>query len=87
MEQKSLVSDHVCIANLPHGVSTVAQTSLVVQNSCVILCGILLMVVFQFKSQLVELYNGWILVRSLIVDPSMPPRHSWVLVCLSSATF
>lgn len=56
-------------------VSTVAQTSLVVQNSCVILCGILLMVVFQFKSQLVELYNGWILVRSLIVDPSEPPTQ------------
>uniref|UniRef100_A0A8C2XTC3 Solute carrier family 40 member n=1 Tax=Cyclopterus lumpus TaxID=8103 RepID=A0A8C2XTC3_CYCLU len=39
----------------------VAQTSLLVQNSCVIVCGILLMVVFQFKEQLVELYNGWIL--------------------------
>lgn len=40
-----------------------AQTSLLVQNSCVILCGVLLMLVFQFKEQLVELYNGWILVR------------------------
>lgn len=45
-------------------VSPVAQTSLLVQNSCVIVCGILLMVVFQFKEQLVQLYNGWILVRS-----------------------
>eukprot|EP00066_Takifugu_rubripes_P022735 XP_011612001.1 PREDICTED: solute carrier family 40 member 1 [Takifugu rubripes] len=45
----------------------VAQTSLVVQNTCVILCGILLMVVFQFKSQLVELYNGWILTTCYIL--------------------
>ncbi|TNN03646.1 hypothetical protein fugu_000675 [Takifugu bimaculatus] len=45
----------------------VAQTSLVVQNTCVILCGILLMVVFQFKSQLVELYNGWILTICYIL--------------------
>lgn len=29
------------------------------------------MVVFYFKSELVELYNGWILVSSLIVEPSM----------------
>lgn len=40
-----------------------AQTSLLVQNSCVIVCGILLMVVFNFKEQLAELYNGWVLVR------------------------
>ncbi|KAJ3592359.1 hypothetical protein NHX12_007486 [Muraenolepis orangiensis] len=39
----------------------VAQTSLLVQNSCVIMCGILLMVVFQFKDQLAVMYNGWIL--------------------------
>lgn len=71
--QKALVSDHVRVANPPRRVSTVAQTSLVVQNACVILCGILFMLVFRFKIQLVELYNGWILVRSLIVDPSMPP--------------
>lgn len=45
----------------------VAQTSLVVQNSCVILCGILLMVVFQFKEQLAELYNGWILTTCYIL--------------------
>lgn len=45
----------------------VAQTSLLVQNSCVILCGILLMVVFQFKEQLVELYNGWILTTCYIL--------------------
>lgn len=68
------------MANLPHPASTVAQTSLVVQNSCVILCGILLMVVFQFKSQLLELYNGWILVRSLIVDPPMPPPGSCLFI-------
>ncbi|KAG8000822.1 Solute carrier family 40 member 1 [Nibea albiflora] len=45
----------------------VAQTSLLVQNSCVIVCGILLMVVFQFREQLVELYNGWILTTCYIL--------------------
>lgn len=45
----------------------VAQTSLLVQNSCVIVCGILLMLVFQFKEQLVELYNGWILTTCYIL--------------------
>ncbi|XP_032386109.1 solute carrier family 40 member 1 [Etheostoma spectabile] len=45
----------------------VAQTSLLVQNSCVIVCGILLMVVFQFKEQLVEIYNGWILTLCYIL--------------------
>lgn len=45
----------------------VAQTSLLVQNSCVIVCGILLMVVFQFKEQLLELYNGWILTTCYIL--------------------
>lgn len=67
VRQKSLVFDQISVPNVLRGVSTVAQTSLLVQNSCVILCGILLMVVFQFKEQLVELYNGWILVRSLAV--------------------
>ncbi|MEQ2311295.1 hypothetical protein AMECASPLE_018351 [Ameca splendens] len=45
----------------------VAQTSLLVQNSCVILCGVLLMLVFHFKGQLVELYNGWILTTCYIL--------------------
>ncbi|KAL0964010.1 hypothetical protein UPYG_G00316480 [Umbra pygmaea] len=45
----------------------VAQTSLVVQNCAVILCGILLMVVFQFKEQLDELYNGWVLTCCYIL--------------------
>lgn len=45
----------------------VAQTSLVVQNSCVIVCGVLLMVVFQFKEQLATLYNGWILTTCYIL--------------------
>ncbi|XP_019955229.1 solute carrier family 40 member 1 [Paralichthys olivaceus] len=45
----------------------VAQTSLLVQNSCVILCGILLMVVFQFKEQLMNLYSGWILTICYIL--------------------
>lgn len=42
-----------------------ARTSLVVQNSAVILCGILLMVVFQFKEQLSTMYSGWLLVSIL----------------------
>ncbi|XP_077473654.1 solute carrier family 40 member 1 [Stigmatopora argus] len=45
----------------------VAQTSLVVQNSCVIACGGLLMVVFHFKAQLAELYNGWLLTTCYIL--------------------
>ncbi|XP_057707434.1 solute carrier family 40 member 1 [Corythoichthys intestinalis] len=45
----------------------VAQTSLVVQNSCVMICGVLLMVVFQFKTQLMELYNGWLLTTCYIL--------------------
>lgn len=45
----------------------VAQTSLIVQNSAVILCGILLMVVFQFKEQLTELYSGWLLTICYIL--------------------
>ncbi|CAL8266257.1 unnamed protein product [Lota lota] len=45
----------------------VAQTSLLVQNSCVILCGILLMAVFQYKDQLASMYNGWILTTCYIL--------------------
>ncbi|XP_039613843.1 solute carrier family 40 member 1 [Polypterus senegalus] len=39
----------------------VAQTSLVVQNTSVILCGVLLMVVFLYKAQLNVLLGGWLL--------------------------
>ncbi|KAJ8349672.1 hypothetical protein SKAU_G00248020 [Synaphobranchus kaupii] len=45
----------------------VAQTSLIVQNCSVILCGILFMVVFKFKNQLDDLYNGWLLTTCYIV--------------------
>ncbi|XP_020781094.1 solute carrier family 40 member 1 [Boleophthalmus pectinirostris] len=45
----------------------VAQTSLIVQNSCVIVCGVLLMVVFHFKEQLAVMYNGWILTTCYIL--------------------
>ncbi|KAG7502382.1 solute carrier family 40 member 1 [Solea senegalensis] len=45
----------------------VAQTSLLVQNSCVIACGVLLMVVFQYKEQLASLYSGWILTICYIL--------------------
>uniref|UniRef100_A0A8C1VTT1 Solute carrier family 40 member n=1 Tax=Cyprinus carpio TaxID=7962 RepID=A0A8C1VTT1_CYPCA len=44
----------------------VAQTSLVVQNSAVISCGVLLMAVFQFKEQLTILYSGWLLTTCYI---------------------
>ncbi|XP_059356425.1 solute carrier family 40 member 1-like [Carassius carassius] len=45
----------------------VAQKSLVVQNSAVILCGLLLMAVFHFKVQLTTLYNGWLLTTCYIM--------------------
>ncbi|KAK7154463.1 hypothetical protein R3I94_007708 [Phoxinus phoxinus] len=45
----------------------VAQTSLVVQNSAVILCGILLMAVFQYKEQLSTMYDGWLLTSCYIM--------------------
>ncbi|XP_023670614.1 solute carrier family 40 member 1 [Paramormyrops kingsleyae] len=45
----------------------VAQTSLIVQNSSVILCGILLMVVFQFKEDLRQMYHGWLLTMCYIM--------------------
>ncbi|XP_015280417.1 PREDICTED: solute carrier family 40 member 1 [Gekko japonicus] len=45
----------------------VAQMSLIVQNACVILCGILLMMVFLFKTELVALYQGWILTLCYIL--------------------
>ncbi|XP_034285140.1 solute carrier family 40 member 1 [Pantherophis guttatus] len=45
----------------------VAQTSLIVQNASVILCGILLMIVFLFKAQLINLYQGWLLTLCYIL--------------------
>ncbi|NXJ91349.1 S40A1 protein, partial [Corythaixoides concolor] len=45
----------------------VAQTSLVVQNTSVILCGIILMIVFFFKTQLLALYHGWLLTMCYIL--------------------
>ncbi|XP_060113036.1 solute carrier family 40 member 1 [Heteronotia binoei] len=45
----------------------VAQTSLIVQNACVILCGVLLMMVFLFKTELVALYQGWLLTLCYIL--------------------
>lgn len=43
---------------------TVAQTSLVIQNVSVILCGIILMMVFLHKNELLTMYHGWVLVSS-----------------------
>ncbi|XP_019378628.1 PREDICTED: solute carrier family 40 member 1 isoform X1 [Gavialis gangeticus] len=45
----------------------VARTSLVVQNASVILCGIILMLVFLFKAQLLTLYHGWLLTLCYIL--------------------
>ncbi|XP_064308087.1 solute carrier family 40 member 1 [Phalacrocorax carbo] len=45
----------------------VAQTSLVVQNASVILCGIILMTIFLFKTQLLTLYHGWLLTMCYIL--------------------
>ncbi|KAF7245004.1 Solute carrier family 40 member 1 [Varanus komodoensis] len=45
----------------------VAQTSLVVQNASVISCGILLMIVFLYKADLVALYQGWLLTLCYIL--------------------
>ncbi|XP_035265618.1 solute carrier family 40 member 1 [Anguilla anguilla] len=45
----------------------VAQTSLLVQNSAVILCGVLLMVVFRFKLTLEGMYNGWLLTACYVM--------------------
>ncbi|XP_029461857.1 solute carrier family 40 member 1 isoform X2 [Rhinatrema bivittatum] len=45
----------------------VAQTSLIVQNASVIVCGIILMVVFLFKAQLVSMYHGWLLTICYIL--------------------
>ncbi|NXY46083.1 S40A1 protein, partial [Ceuthmochares aereus] len=45
----------------------VAQTSLIVQNASVILCGIILMMVFLFKTQLLTLYHGWLLTVCYIL--------------------
>ncbi|NXG21898.1 S40A1 protein, partial [Grallaria varia] len=45
----------------------VAQTSLIVQNASVILCGIILMVIFLFKKELLTLYHGWLLTMCYIL--------------------
>ncbi|XP_026768376.2 solute carrier family 40 member 1 [Pangasianodon hypophthalmus] len=45
----------------------VAQTSLLVQNCSVIVCGVLLMLVFHYKEQLTNLYNGWLLTFCYIM--------------------
>lgn len=45
----------------------VAQTSLLVQNCSVIVCGVLLMLVFHFKDPLTHLYNGWLLTFCYIM--------------------
>ncbi|NP_001125633.1 solute carrier family 40 member 1 [Pongo abelii] len=44
----------------------VAQTSLVVQNVSVILCGIILMMVFLHKHELLTMYHGWVLTSCYI---------------------
>ncbi|KAM4626879.1 ferroportin [Discoglossus pictus] len=44
----------------------VAQTSLIVQNASVIVCGIILMMVFLFKNHLLTMYQGWLLTTCYI---------------------
>ncbi|XP_008833858.1 solute carrier family 40 member 1 [Nannospalax galili] len=45
----------------------VAQASLVVQNVSVILCGIILMMVFLHKNELLTMYHGWVLTACYIL--------------------
>ncbi|XP_037018838.2 solute carrier family 40 member 1 [Artibeus jamaicensis] len=45
----------------------VAQTSLVIQNVSVILCGIILMMVFLHKNELLIMYHGWVLTSCYIL--------------------
>uniref|UniRef100_A0A671F9T1 Solute carrier family 40 member n=1 Tax=Rhinolophus ferrumequinum TaxID=59479 RepID=A0A671F9T1_RHIFE len=45
----------------------VAQTSLVIQNVSVILCGIILMMVFLHKNELLTMYHGWVLTFCYIL--------------------
>ncbi|KAM4025294.1 ferroportin isoform 1-T1 [Anomaloglossus baeobatrachus] len=45
----------------------VAQTSLIVQNICVIICGMILMVVFLYKTELLSMYQGWLLTLCYIL--------------------
>ncbi|XP_007465041.1 PREDICTED: solute carrier family 40 member 1 [Lipotes vexillifer] len=45
----------------------VAQTSLVIQNVSVILCGIILMMVFLHKKELLTMYHGWVLTSCYIL--------------------
>lgn len=45
----------------------VAQTSLIVQNVSVIICGIILMVVFLYKNELMSMYHGWLLTLCYIL--------------------
>ncbi|XP_027627372.1 solute carrier family 40 member 1 isoform X2 [Tupaia chinensis] len=47
--------------------SSLAQTSLVVQNVSVILCGIILMMVFLHKKELLTMYHGWVLTCCYIL--------------------
>ncbi|KAJ1065367.1 hypothetical protein CapIbe_001011 [Capra ibex] len=45
----------------------VAQTSLVIQNVSVILCGVILMMVFLHKNELLTMYHGWVLTSCYIL--------------------
>ncbi|XP_043850635.1 solute carrier family 40 member 1 [Dromiciops gliroides] len=45
----------------------VAQTSLIVQNVSVIMCGVILMMVFLHKTDLLTMYDGWVLTSCYIL--------------------
>ncbi|XP_063804748.1 solute carrier family 40 member 1 isoform X2 [Pseudophryne corroboree] len=51
----------------PLSLHLVAQTSLIVQNVSVIICGIILMVVFLYKEELLSMYQGWLLTICYIL--------------------
>ncbi|KAM9308112.1 ferroportin-like [Gastrophryne carolinensis] len=45
----------------------VARTSLIVQNVSVMVCGLVLMVVFLYKAELLSMYRGWLLTMCYIL--------------------
>ncbi|CAM9426632.1 unnamed protein product [Lampetra planeri] len=62
----------ICGALIGHWVDTnsrikVAQTSLVIQNSSVIFCGIVLMMIFMYRNDISNIWDGWLIVFCYVV--------------------
>uniref|UniRef100_S4REI1 Solute carrier family 40 member n=1 Tax=Petromyzon marinus TaxID=7757 RepID=S4REI1_PETMA len=62
----------LCGALIGHWVDTnsrikVAQTSLVIQNSSVIFCGIVLMMIFMYQNYISNIWDGWLIVSCYVV--------------------